>query len=363
MLLYDKEKLAARVNGLARGGEITEAAFLALLYGNKELAFDALCHEGHTEAHRTLSVMIMSKNSGSVEQWLHTAVEAMMKDEADPFYRSILHIVVDKGWDDVLEDTSLPLRYKIAVALTKMNDKELTRFILRQTNRVVAKGLQEGILLTGLGEKAMDLFQNFINRTEDLQTTVLAMSHTAPLYIRDPRFFAWREEYRLQMNSWKMFRERVTFDVQSTKMAITWDGASLLQPMPRQFTLRCSNCDQALHRNKLPSNPQTSASNSRTHSGSIFPDAKSGIACPRCGAHLPRCEICDRWIGVPDPHTRGGEADAAKKDRFANGLSVCFTCRHMCHAGHADQWFREHAECPNQDCDCRCRELDGAGMK
>ena len=363
LVLYDEEKLTARVNHLSRGGNITEAAFLALLYGNKKLAFDVLCHEGHSEAQRTLSVMVMSKTSGPVEKWLHTAIEAMMKDEPDPFYQSILRIVDDNSWDNVLEDTSLPLRYKIGVALMKMNDKKLTRFIHKQTDMVVARGLQEGVLLTGLGEKAIDLFQNFMNRTEDLQTSVLALSHTAPLHIRDPRFLAWREDYRMLMNSWKMFRERVTFDVQSTKMAITWDGTSLLQPIPRQFTLRCNNCDQALHREKLPSNPEPSANYPRTHPGSIFPDAKSGIACPRCGAHLPRCEICDRWIGVPDPHTRGGEADAAKKDWFADGLSVCFACRHMCHAGHADQWFREHAECPNQDCDCRCRELDGAGMK
>ncbi|KAL9119577.1 MAG: hypothetical protein Q9187_003874, partial [Circinaria calcarea] len=267
LALYDEEKLVARVNQLSRGGNLTEGAFLALLYGNKKLAFDALCADGHTEAHRTLSVMIMSGNSGHVEKWLHTAVEGMMKDETDPFYRSILSIVDGKGWEDVLEEGNLPLRYNVGVALMKMNDKELTNFIINQTEIAVAKGLQEGVLLTGLGEKAMDLFQNYMNRTEDLQTAVLAMSHTAPLYLRDPRFLAWREEYRLLMNSWKMFRERVTFDVQSTKMAITWDGTKLLQPMPRQFTLRCNNCDQALHRDKLPSNPPTSAGNSRTHAG------------------------------------------------------------------------------------------------
>jgi len=39
-------------------------------------------------------------------------------------------------------------------------------------------GNLSGILLTGLNEKCIDLFQKFIDKTGDVQTVVMAIIHT-----------------------------------------------------------------------------------------------------------------------------------------------------------------------------------------
>lgn len=359
------------VKKLAEKGKKTEAAFLALAYNLKKLAFDALRYGGFSEDDKTLSIAIMSSAKGEPEEGWPDMMKELWSGSADPFYRAIARFLSKNHWADALRgDNSrrdaLPLRYAAAVALIYFDDAALTRYINRETANVIALGHEEGILMTGLSEKSMDLFQVYITRTNDLQTAVLALSFGVPLYVRDPKFDMWRDEYRAQMNSWKLFKQRVAFDIQSTRMAITRDGRKLIPTTPRQITLRCNTCDQGLQRNnppKVASMPPGSNSNSGTADGIIFGDAKSGIVCPRCGTHLPRCEICDRWLGVPDPHTRGANDSNSKKDMSAEAISVCMTCQHFCHLGHANEWFSNHAECPAPDCDCRCRELDTAGRK
>ena len=365
-LAMTKEELEAKVMSLSQDKKQFEGAFLALLYNQRRLAYNALRNSDYTELHKTLSIAIMTFAKGEIDdEWWPEIIEDMMTDAADPFHKSVLSLLADNSWDDVLEEEELPLRYNIGVALLHLSDDRLTAHCDRLLKLLTHRGAVEGVLLTGLDQRAGNLFQVYIARTGDLQTAVLAMCHTAPLFLRDARADGWKEEYRTMMNSWKMFRQRLAFDVQSTKLATTWDGTKLIDPMPRQITLRCNNCDFGLHREWSADPPQPAAVGSTfgMHSGSIFSDAKSGVTCPRCGAHLPRCMICEHWIGVPNPHSRGGSVADSRKERLADAIALCMTCRHFTHAGHGNEWFSQNAVCPAPDCDCRCRELDSAGMR
>ncbi|SLM35570.1 WD40/YVTN repeat-like-containing domain [Lasallia pustulata] len=243
-------ELEATVKDLVSHGHHTKAAALAIIHDKIKLAFQALRNGNATPAHRLLSLGLAGFVKGETDDTWDETVKDIAKELHDPYARAILALVGDGDWHDVLGEASLPLRDRVGVALMYLSDKELTGFIGNATTEAIKHGDIEGIVLTGLTEKGMDLFQRFIQRFDDLQTAVLAMSFTVPRYITDVRFESWREAYRSSMNSWKLFLHRAHFDAQSTKLSTTWDGRTLNQPVPRQVTLRCNHCDQALDRNK-----------------------------------------------------------------------------------------------------------------
>ncbi|MCJ1336585.1 hypothetical protein MMC09_001863 [Bachmanniomyces sp. S44760] len=363
----------------------TEAAFLAMLYGRPKLAFKALRARQPTESHKTLSIAIGAFAQGNDDDDWHDMVQDLYQDATDTYTKALLKLVAKSDWSAVLEETDLPLRYRTGIALTHLSDDSLTAYINEQTSVAIASGNIEGVVLTGLNEKAMVLFTNYLETTADLQTAVLAMSFTVPCYIQDIRFSAWRDAYRQLLNSWQMFLERARFDVQSAKLATPNPSRrsgsktqvqSTLSPPPRQITIRCTNCDQPLDRNPAhtasikdtSSAPKTASVGSGLHAGSIFHDAKSGTVCPKCGAHLPRCVICDHWVGAPDPQSRGAVAatknsksSSTTRDPLEAFPMVCQTCLHVTHGHHAKAWFSKHRVCPAPDCECLCAEWDAAG--
>lgn len=356
-------ELEVAVKDLVSNGYHTQAAALAIIHDKTKLAFQALRNGNATTAHRLLSLGLAGFVKGETDDTWDETVKDIAKELHDPYARAILALVGDGDWHDVLEEVSLPLKDRVGVALMYLNDKELTGFIRNATTEAIKHGDIEGIVLTGLTEKGMDLFQRYIQRFDDLQTAVLAMSFTVPRYVADVRFSSWREAYRSSMNSWKLFLNRAQFDSQSTKLSKSWDGRTLNQPVPRQVTLRCNNCDQALDRNKgNVSQAAPPMNGSGVHEERVFGGDKSGTVCPKCGRHMPRCAICMMWVGMPNPHSRGAVAAAsAKVDPMGSFISICQSCDHVFHGKHAEEWFHKHEVCPVPGCQCRCASLDSAG--
>lgn len=56
----------------------------------------------------------------------------------------------------------------------------------------IKKGNLEGILLTGLLDiNAVNLFEQYVNITGDIQTAVLSLSHVIPQKFQDSRVVQW----------------------------------------------------------------------------------------------------------------------------------------------------------------------------
>ena len=196
------------------------------------------------------------------------------------------------------------------------------------------------------------------------------MSHTVPRFIADPanrtRFDAWRETYRRQMNSWKLHFDRARFDVESGKLAVTWNGRRLIKPPPQQISLICNYCTRPLsQRDGTESPPNQPAGPEVVHltaESPLGPASMAGTVCPKCGRHMPRCGVCSLWLGSPDPMSRASIAgDAAKgknggsPDDVMNRFVVfCINCNHGFHADHARDWFVKHRVCPVAECNCVC---------
>lgn len=310
--------------------------------------------------------------------WEETCAE-IAKELTDPYARAILALVSKGDWLSVIQETTLPLKYRIEVALRWLPDDDLTAYLERLTVSVIRRGNIEGIVLTGLGHSALDLFQSYINKFNDVQTPVLAMSHTVPRFINNEpaktRFEAWRETFRWQMNSWKLQLERARFDVGSRKFAVTWDGRRLVDPPHQQVSLTCNYCTKPLTQHDPSSQTSPAASGEVVHptiGNPLGTAAMSGMVCPRCGRHMPRCGVCSFWLGAPDPMSRASIAvDAAQSQAQGQGqgqeqrkptedelirrfIVFCINCNHGFHAHHAREWFMKHKVCPVAECNCIC---------
>lgn len=277
----------------------------------------------------------------------------MAADTDDPALKALLTYLYTGDWRDVMKTNYLHLGYRVALGLKYLNDTELSGFIQSETARAIRNGDLEGVLLTGLGPQAMDLFQTYITRTNDLQTAVLATAFTNPLYVDDVRWDLWKETYFDQMQTWRLFNQRAMFTMQHSHLARTREGNSTLQSPAQQVTLRCTECQAPVARHAgglqnvisaqkpVPKPPKTRG-----------PSAHAGTVCQKCGRHMPRCAICKFWLGTPEVRKQGSSADT--HDRLSRFEVFCAACGHGYHAEHAARWFNGHEKCAVPGCDCAC---------
>ncbi|PGH17314.1 hypothetical protein AJ79_01198 [Helicocarpus griseus UAMH5409] len=363
--------LEAIVNKLVEDRQHTKAAALALFQDEPKMAYQALRKNQPTQAHKLLAMAITGATKGETDSdWEETCAE-IARELTDPYARAILARVSKGDWKSVIQEVTLPLRYRVEVALRWLPDRELSSYLREAIDKATKNGDIEGVVLTGLDHLAMDLFRYYINKFGDIQTPVLAMSHTVPRFITDAPnstlFEAWRETYRRQMNSWKLHLDRARFDVESRKLAATWDGRRLIKPPPQQISLICNYCTRPLSQQdgtESPVHPSIGIEVTHSTSGSpLGTSSLSGTVCPKCGRHMPRCGICSLWLGASDPMSRASIASdnagkqsngGPREDVMKRFVVFCINCNHGFHADHARDWFRKHRICPVAECNCIC---------
>ena len=435
-LAWSHNELEAHVKRLVSQNQHTKAAAIAMFADERKLAYRALSHKSATQNHKMLSMAIAgaakrglltsAEDIESEDDWSET-IAVLAEELTDPYARAILAFVRTGNYEAVVEEASLPLKDRVGVALRWLSDRKLTEYISRATKDSIVAGDVEGVILTGIGSTiAVDLMGNYIRKFGDLQTVVLALSHTVPRYVEDRsavrRFSAWRETYRYQINSWGLKYDRVRFDIGFQKLATDRSGRKLIEPAKPQVALVCGYCNQSLAQFENQEKPEGN-DNIMTHSTPQHPltsdkAAAIGTVCPKCGRHLPRCGICDMWLGTPDPShmrwyaqnksgsmdlsasmtgsvnttlgpgtgpvkpaslkpanavvngnranevSRDDQEDSDAKKEWEELMSkftvFCIKCNHGFHAAHAREWFGGdngrpgHSVCPVSNCNCIC---------
>ncbi|KAI9884618.1 MAG: hypothetical protein M1823_003605 [Watsoniomyces obsoletus] len=354
----------------------TKAAAWALLHGYSKRAVEAVM-QGNDAEKLIAMALAAFYNTGTKQDDtgpLSDLCNDLSEKTIDPWSRAILGLVSTENWKTVIDEASLPLRDRIDVAFKHLNDEELTLFLEELTNDCVREGDIEGIWLTGITEEAADLFQNYIIRHNDVQTAVLVMSYSIPVYFDDDRFQHWRETYCHNLKRYKLHVQRCHYVVQHTKRSKTRDGVPLVKPPPRQFYIKCNYCERPVVKVDDPtikagnaSSTTTAGAVKRPTSVNVRPAnpppnqrrAGGGLVCPGCGRHMPRCGVCMLWLGIPRedrPDKPGGKAGG--KDPLTHFMTFCNTCHHGFHSDHANQWFAKHQMCPVAECKCLCAALD-----
>ncbi|THW46776.1 WD40 repeat-like protein [Aureobasidium pullulans] len=358
---FSHEHTKERCDYLVKKQRYYEAVATAMFRGRKTIALEILRDliRERTIQNIGLGALIASDSLNDEQREMCRWME---EDATDPYLRSLLIYLASNDWLDVVHklDADIKLSDRLGIAIKHLGDSQISTFLSQTSNSLIGAGNVEGILLTGLGEKAMELFQSYIRRTSDLQTAVLATAFTNPLYVDDPRWEMWKETYFLHMQSWRAFIERTKFSMQHTRRAVTRGGNKLIAPPPRQLALRCAHCQHSLAKENAAHTHQahgtsTPAKGTQAQARIAGPAASAGTVCPRCGRHLPRCCLCMQWLGAPEP-TRAKEVQSGEKetDVLSKFITFCASCTHGFHAHHARTWFARHAMCPVPDCRCLC---------
>jgi WD repeat-containing protein mio len=307
------EQLEKMVNELVSRNHHTKAAAMAVFADEAKLAYRAL-RSSSVQFDKMLAMAVSAIKRAKAhddehdDEWAET-IEALARDLPDPFAHAILAFVKEGDWNAVIEEETLPLSYRVGVAIRWLDDSTLTQYISRITKEVVNAGNIQGIVLTGFGTNAaFELLTNYMRNSGDLQTTVLALSWTVPRYLDDAvtrrKFLMWRETYREYMNSWNLHFNRVDFDIISSRITVDANGKRLLEPTKPQVGLTCGYCTQSIahfQQEDEESDADAGAHKSQRHPLTSEKAAAIGTVCPKCGRRLPRCGVCDMELGTPDP--------------------------------------------------------------
>lgn len=338
----------------------TNAAAQALFEGADDLAVDILKDGGTELVFVALALEMKLTNPKTTttdsKKWSKALSQYSMGN--DPFLKAICSYITTGSWDQIVSQTSLPLRYRIGVALRTYTDSELTTFLTQETESAIEGGSIEGILLTGITDNLVDILATYIAKFADYQTPILLISFCSPRYITDIRCDAWRKAYSAFLHRHKEFVLRIQFEQGASKKSRRRDGKPVITAPPRQITIRCLNCDSAVA-------SDLSNTGSRSHSHSLNSrenrvpnplmavDKAAGLSCSKCGAHLARCAICMEHVGVPRSDRPELSTNPVIR-REAKFPAFCMRCKHVMHLDHANAWFGRHVECPVSECSCQC---------
>lgn len=321
-LAWSYEELDVIVKRLVAQNQHTKAAALAMFAMERQLAYKALRGKSANQSHKMLAMAIAGASKGTTngeseavtgddadaqDDWAET-ISSLAEELTDPYARAILAYVKTGDWSNVILEEALPLKYRVCIALRHLDDSKLTRYISQATKDALAEGDLEGVVLTGTAtHDAFDLMTAYLHRFGDLQTAVLALCPAIPRYLDDEevarKFSGWKDAYRDLMNSWNLKFDRVRFDIACQNAAIDEGGRRLITPARQQVRLVCRFCTQSVA-HEAGSNDESSAGQkiveTPQHPLAKEKAAAIGTVCPKCGRHLPRCGVCDFWLGVPD---------------------------------------------------------------
>ena len=294
----------------------TKAAFLALISNDRRLASKILRSKGASQDDKMLAMAVAGSahpqdSDTDVASWQDT-LDSLSEGLTDPFALAILRFVSSNSWRDVLSIDSLPIRYRLCLALRHLDDTTLTNYLKSTMSSSIATGDLSAIALTGTGTPhTLSLFESYISRHSDIQTAVLALSPSIPKHIPDPKtarkFDAWKSTYRRMLMSWNLKYERVRFDIAVHRYASPSPSSSVA---PSQIKLVCTYCASPLAHHPASTTPANNAeagASTKTHETAKHPlsinpatAAAIGTVCPRCRRGLPKCGVCDLPLGKED---------------------------------------------------------------
>jgi len=344
------EDISAVINKWEKDGRQSQAACWLVFLGRYNKAIDVLMRSKDS-SHNIMSGTLAALTPASVKtpELRHQYERLIMRLE-DPYFRAMLTYLALGDWADVLEEEHIPLRERLAIALQFFEDDALSVYLRRIAEASVSHGEVEGIIVTGLTASGMQLLQNYVDRTGDVQTAAILGAYVHPHQLKDPRVDQWLDAYRDLLDGWKFFHHRCQLDIDRGQMLQGFAQDAEREPVqlvPPQILIRCNFCNKMISESRA-----VNAANGAT-------------ACPSCNRPLPRCSVCLMTLGIIPDSARNGQLahhNAPMRDSVDDAIVFCQTCRHGGHAAHILEWFygeagaKSRGTCAVADCDHRCAD-------
>ncbi|KAG0743717.1 hypothetical protein G6F63_007654 [Rhizopus arrhizus] len=358
-LAFDREGFEKELVSLERNGEYDKAAALALFHGNLERAIKSLSdsRDEHVQQRKLMSAILASYQSGTSDTWKEIC-ESLCNDMADrPYLKAIFAYIASNDWYRVLEEPGLPLRERMAIALRILDDEQMTVYLNKTVEKAIEEGDVEGIVVTGLTLKGIDILEKALDKHGDVQTASLVMSFIVPKRFKDNRVEDWVENYRLLLDRWQLWHERAKFDIERGKRMNSSEIA------PPQVYVRCNYCAQSLGHSLVIQNARNREGKrmnvQTSNPGGRVSSKQKSTVCSSCRKPLPRCALCLLQMGTPVDQLRqtimANDTHNIDPAGFELWFTWCQTCRHGGHAVHMFDWFQKHTTCPVSNCSCQCQ--------
>ncbi|GAA5907972.1 hypothetical protein JCM6882_001541 [Rhodosporidiobolus microsporus] len=345
---------------LQKHGEYEAAARHAFFSGQleKSMYYLRLCKDENLRmlAPIVAAYLAQKDTHQSSESNFTSLCRTLSSDVETPWVRAMFAFLATSDWRELVDETGLPLKDRVAVALRFLSDSELIPFLTELGDEALSSSDLEAVVLFGLRNDGLKLLGSYIDRTSDVQTVALACSFTSPGLIRaDLRVQRWIETYRSQLDQFRLYAARAMFDaargrraraaLEQAKVAGRNAEAkevayALRKAAPPQIMVRCQFCGTSIKP------PTQGLKGLGMGEGRVVvksgPGAK-GTTCPSCSKQLPACCIC-----LLRPSVHSFEVDGPST------LAWCQKCRHGGHAEHVLAWFETSNVCAVADCSCEC---------
>jgi hypothetical protein len=193
-----EEDLNHEIRRWEREGQQSRAACWLVFTRQYQRALELLMRskdEIHNLVSGTLAALIPSAGS-TLSNELRSHAERLIVRLEDPYFRVMLTQLTSKDWLRVLEEESLPLRERLAIAFQFLENEALSSYLTRSTDQACARGDIEGLVITGLTPSGMDILQSYVDRTGDVQSAAILASLVSPAKFFDVRVERWLETYR-----------------------------------------------------------------------------------------------------------------------------------------------------------------------
>jgi hypothetical protein len=174
----------------------------------------------------------------------------------DPYLRAMITHLTVNDWTDVLDEDSLPIRERLAVAFQFLDDRALTSFLRSVVDRAVRRGDLTGLVVTGLTAQGMEILQKYVDVTGDVQTAAIISSfRVSSLITHNGKTLTksvvdrWVEAYQDLLDGWKLFHHRCQFDIERGKIiqgALGGSDSQRREWQPRQIMIRCNFCSKTI---------------------------------------------------------------------------------------------------------------------
>ncbi|TBU61554.1 hypothetical protein BD310DRAFT_872921 [Dichomitus squalens] len=341
-----QDDLARAIQKWEKEGKYSQAACWLVFTEQNKPAIETLMRSKDESLHMMSGMLAALTASPSRNAELVQHCERLIVRLQDPYLRALLTHLTVRDWSEVLEEDSLPLRERLAIAFQFLDDKEVSSFLRRTADRAIHDGDIHGVFITGLTVAGIELLQAYIDSSGDVQTAALVAA-LSPTLARESRATRWMNAYRDMLDGWRLFHHRCHLDIERGKIlkeAVEYGEIQSFDWAPKQVLLRCNYCNKPIEA------PFSSEANPRA------------TLCPNCSRPLPRCSICLMTLNLAPDTGRGSTLSAIPSDTLQEALVFCQTCRHGGHASHILEWFygeggaasRAHGTCPIAGCECHC---------
>ncbi|KAJ5076390.1 gator complex protein [Anaeramoeba ignava] len=342
------------VVSILKAAELTRSSHIIRFCESPFYGLLSLTISGYNEKMRTILTKMMDELNSTIEDpYLISLVTFLLQDKD-----SIVSIA---------NNPKIKVQDRLLFASCFLDEKELKGIIQELKKKLFQEGNLHGIITTGIkgNLEFLELIQNFLDKTSDVQTTVLVLSSIYSLIKRNQEtseklveektyqmLMKVIDSYREYLNSNQLFEFRSLLDI-GLHEKIGNENMNQNKPI-----LKCNYCRKVMDFKKSKDD-----SNARIINNS-FNDSKTWKVCPFCSKPLPKCCVCCKRINVCvcGKKTNSTNEKNSQVDLFfdvekldqSSLIFICLKCHHVYHISCSNNWFKNHSICPVSGCECSC---------